>query len=89
MYCYGVACYKLSPMMAELIGSYIGLTIWGTFHHIGGRRAITETIIGFYVCLFAVTMWMLRKRRRWTPAIAGIITLFIINIVQTGTSPTT
>lgn len=87
MYCYGDDCFVLRPLIAELIGSFIGLILWGEPVHDDMNLVLTVDVIGFYVCLFAVTAFMLRRQGgRYTPAFSGIVALFVLNIVQTGES---
>lgn len=87
--CYydGMLCLTLSPVIATLLGAFIGLTLWGKCVGEQGRVSLTRTslYIGFYLCLFIVTLWMLRvKRSKYSPAVAGIILMFFLEIIQTG-----
>lgn len=83
MYCYLEFCWVLPPLIGDLIGSLIGLALWGKQSFKLLRHA-PKILVGFYVCLFAVTIWMLRRKRsKHTPAMVGIVILFVLNVVQT------
>lgn len=77
MYCYLDFCWVLPPLVGDLVGTLIGLALWG-------KRAIQllehtlTSFTGFYV-------WMLRRKRsKHTPALIGIVGLLVLNLVQTG-----
>lgn len=82
------ACLTLNPVVGELLGSFLGLTLWGaSLYAPFSFRTNPHLAPGFYICLFIATLWMLRaKGSQYTYAVTGIIFIFILNIVQTGSS---
>lgn len=89
MYCYEEDCYAMRPLVAELMGSFVGLILWGEFPLNMFTGLSINDIVGLYACLFFVTLWLLRKKRsKWTFAVIGIVILFVLNLIQTGESPT-
>lgn len=85
MHCYlPYPCYTIWPPTSELFGHALGLALWGKLYAGTLSEGLTQ-FIGLYVCLFFLTIWRLRATRsKYTPALTGIIVLFVLNLIQTG-----